>query len=91
MENVKSFNLNKCPHCGNDILVEFELAPPAILTVLTPDNISSAKQQVLEAVNAMTDMSEEEKEKIKSWVMDPDTAFGPKEVEAIISDIRGIK
>lgn len=90
MEKVKSLNFNKCPHCNQDILVEFMVTPPEILSVLTPADITNAKDQVVEAVRDMTGLSDEEKEKAFNWILSEETAFGPAEVDTVVASIKDL-
>lgn len=88
MEKVKSLNVSKCPHCQGEILIEFNVTPPEVVGVITEADVVTAKNQVMEAIRNTKGISEEDKEKAFSWIMNEDTVFGPGEVDQIIKDIQ---
>lgn len=87
MENIKSINQNKCPHCGGEILIEFETPITTVIGVITRQHIEDAKKLLLDKVKNL-DITDEEKKDVENWVNDPEVVFGPDDVESLISDIQ---
>lgn len=89
MENnntIKSiFNLT-CPHCEKTFFVESRFAPPAISSVFTTEEAKQAKVDCLERLDSIT-IEDEQRELVIKWITDPNTIFGPDEVEPIIMSL----
>ena len=83
MENkvIKTIFPSKCPSCGQDILVCFSLIAPYIDWLLKPEDIKQAKEKVKSKILKVKFDNEEEKTKIVSWLDNPNTLFGPEEVD----------
>ena len=87
MDNkIKSLNTGKCPHCGEDILIEFDITPPAVLDVFTEDAVEKAKADVKEIVSKKV-LPEEEKQKFLEWLSDEKTVFGPNDVDSVSNSV----
>lgn len=86
-EKIKTLTQGKCPHCGQPILVEFEMASPGIVSIFKEEEILAAKRKVYEAIEILA-INDEEKERAKSWVINEGVVFGPNEVDGIIDEIK---
>ena len=88
MEKIKSLSQQSCPHCGKQVLIEFEISPANVINIFTEDHIILAKQKVLDAIKEMDMITEEEKKQAEEWVKKEDVVFGPDDVDRIIEDIK---
>jgi hypothetical protein len=80
---IKSITFHKCPHCEKEIFIESIFTPPVIDAIFTVDMIREAKEDCLQRLNTVV-MDESKKEQVRKWLDDPNTIFGPGEVENII-------
>lgn len=88
MENtIKTITPIECPHCKGQVLVEFSSHSPVLGSVFTEKDVIKAKSDFLIRLNDM-EMDLDEKTKIMKYVNDPETIFGPSEVEEIIRNIQ---
>ena len=86
MENsnlIKSITNHNCPHCGQEVFIESQMTPPSVNSVFKQADIDTAKKDCLERVETLA-IDDEKKESVKKWLSDPNTIFGPNEVESII-------
>jgi len=83
MENkvIKTIFPSKCPSCGQDLLVCFSLIAPYIDWVLKNEDVVKAKETVKSKILKVKFEDEEEKKKIIAWLDNPNTLFGPEEVD----------
>ena len=80
---IKSIVNQNCPHCGKEIFIESQMVPPAVTSLFTQEAVDAAKKDCLTRVETLT-IPEEKKDAVKKWLGDPNTVFGPTEVESII-------
>lgn len=80
---IKSITSHSCPKCGEDIFIESQMTPSYVASLFTKDDVVIAKRDCLERIETLT-LDEDKKEAVIKWVNDPDTVFGPGEVESII-------
>ena len=80
---IKSITTHTCPHCGEDIFVESQMTPPVVNSLFTVTDIEVAKKDCLARVETLA-ISDDKKEDVIKWLNDPNTVFGPTEVESII-------
>jgi hypothetical protein len=59
------------------------MKPPMVSSLFTPDMVEKAKKDCLERLQSLT-LAEEKREAVTKWLQDPNTVFGPNEVESII-------
>jgi len=80
---IKSIVTNTCPHCGKEIYIESQMTPPVINSVYTAEAVAKAKQDCIERIGTLA-IDDEKKAVVIKWLNDPETIFGPNEVESII-------
>ena len=80
---IKSIVNQNCPHCGKEIFIESQMAPPAVTSLFTSETMEAAKKDCLARVETLT-IPEEKKAAVRKWLGDSNTVFGPTEVESII-------
>lgn len=80
---IKSITIHTCPHCGKEVFVENQITPPVVSSLFTVEAIEKAKKECLKRIET-TDIGDGKKEAIRKWLNDPNTIFGPDEVESII-------
>lgn len=76
-----------CPHCSKEILICNKLITPNVEWVLKPEDIENAKKTVLDEVNKTEFKEEAEKQHVLDWLNNPETLFGPDEINAILSQL----
>jgi hypothetical protein len=86
-QNIKSLTPILCPHCGKDIIIEIISDAPKLTGIFTPELLQSAKNEALRKISEMDLPSEFTKATI-DWINDPNTIFGPHDVEEIIKNIQ---
>lgn len=59
------------------------MTPPSVNSLFTPEMVEEAKKDCLERLETIA-IEDEKKEAVKKWLNDPNTVFGPGEVESII-------
>lgn len=88
MENlIKTIEPINCPNCKKIIVVEFLSRPTVIGSVYRQEDILTAKGDVLLKIQDLH-IPEEKKDDITMWVNNPETVFGPSEVQAIIDNAK---
>jgi len=80
---IKSIVTHTCPHCAKEIYIESQMVPPTINSLFTAEAIATAKKDCIGRIETLT-IDEEKKSMIIKWLNDPETIFGPNEVESII-------
>lgn len=91
MENtIKTITATPCPHCSQEIFIEFEMPPVVMNEPFTKDQVSDAKADVLKKISDLN-MPEEDVDGIITWITNPDTIFSPQEVPNIIASIKDNK
>ena len=80
---IKSIVVHVCPHCKGEIFIESQMTPPIVNSVFTTKDIESAKADCLARIESLS-IDEEKKTSVIRWLNDPNTIFGPGEVETII-------
>ena len=87
---IKSITEHTCPSCGVEIYVENQMVPPIVGALFTKDDVKMAKENCLTIINGM-DLPEDKLESVVKWINDPETVFGPGEVESIIASLSKIE
>ena len=80
---IKSISTHTCPDCGAEIFVESQMTPPVVTSLFRQEDVDQAKEDCLTRVNTLA-IDEEKKASVIKWLNDPNTVFGPGEVENII-------
>lgn len=80
---IKSITVHTCPLCSGEILVESQMKPPMVSSIFTPEMVNQAKKDCLERLQSLT-LPDEKREAVTKWLQDPNTIFGPGEIESII-------
>ena len=80
---IKSIINHNCPYCGKEIFIESQMTPPTIASLFTQEAVDAAKKDCLARVDTLA-IPDEKKLAVKRWLENPDTVFGPPEVESII-------
>lgn len=80
---IKSIVTHNCPHCGKEVFIESQMTPPIINSIFTAEAIEAAKKDCIGRVETLM-IEDEKKAVIIKWLNDPETIFGPNEVESII-------
>jgi hypothetical protein len=84
---IKTIFPHKCPHCGQDVFIEFSTTPPVLDSLYTKEDVIKAKNDILLKL-ADLDIPQEKKDEVVLWVTDPITIFGPSEVDLILDSIK---
>jgi hypothetical protein len=88
MDNeIKTIAPRICPHCGEQIFVEFKMLPPSISGVYSPADVALAKADVIKKIIDLH-LPVEKQQEVMAWVNTPETIFGPSEVEPIIESLK---
>ena len=80
---IKSITVHVCPRCKEELYVENQITPPVVGSLFTKNDVEEAKRDCLGRIETLT-MEDEKKEQVIKWINNPDTIFGPNEVESII-------
>jgi len=83
---IKSITTHVCPHCNKDIFIESQMTPPIVSSLFTPEDVEVAKKDCIQRVSILS-IDEEKKTGVIKWLNNPDTVFGPSEVENIIASL----
>ena len=88
MENneIKSLNPIECPHCQKVIVIEFVANAPRLTGTYTPEILEAAKQDAISKINGLN-LPEELVKNTIDWIKNPDTFFGPGDVDDIIKNL----
>jgi hypothetical protein len=84
--SIKTIVPTDCPHCKKQLFVEFVMTPTRVTEVFTPEEMKSAKEEVLKKIGDM-ELEQSRKEDVISWVKDIKTIFGPAEIPLIIKSL----
>jgi hypothetical protein len=87
IDKIKSIFPHKCPHCGQDVFIEFSTTTPVLDSLYTKEDVVKAKNDVLLKLTDL-DIPQEKKDEIILCVTDPITIFGPSEVDLILDSIK---
>jgi hypothetical protein len=80
---IKSIVVIPCPHCNADVYVESQMTPPSVNSLFSAKDLEEAKKDCLARVDTLS-LDDERKQSVIKWINDPETVFGPSEVENII-------
>lgn len=80
---IKSITSHTCPHCKKEIFVESQMVPPVVSSLFTLEEVVKAKSDCFERIKTLT-LDDEKRLAVTKWLEDPNTIFGPGEVENII-------
>ena len=83
---IKAISTHTCPHCGEEIFIESQMTPPVISSLFTGKDVEEAKKDCLTRIETLT-LSDDKRASVIKWLEDPNTIFGPNEVENIILDL----
>ena len=75
-----------CPHCGQEIIISQNMMTPVIGWVLKKEDIEKAKLKVKTEVVASS-LPDASKAEMIQWLDNPDTMFGPEEVQPLIKQL----
>jgi len=83
---IKALTPTTCPHCKEQIIVEFVAPAPIFSGIYTVEEMEKAKEEVIRKVRDLKS-SNEFTESIIKWIQSPDIIFGPNDIEQIIKNI----
>lgn len=83
---IKSITSHTCPHCSKEIFIENQFTPPMVASLFTMEQVEAAKKDCLARIETLT-ITDEKKTAVAKWLNNPDTIFGPGEVETIIMSL----
>ena len=83
---IKSITIHICPRCNKEILIENQVPLPFVGSLFTPEDVDKAKKECLQRLETFI-ISDEKKEAIVKWLNDPETVFGPHEIDNIIQTL----
>jgi len=84
---IKTISPIICPHCQKTVMVEFLNTSTVLASVYKEEDVLTAKADVLLKIQDLH-IPEEKKDDITKWVNNPETVFGPSEVDAIIESLQ---
>ena len=76
-----------CPHCSEKIFMCQKMTTPLISYILKKEDFDSAKEKVRLKIEESALLTNEQKGKVFSWLLDEGTMFGPDEVESTLENI----
>jgi len=76
-----------CPHCKKDFFVCVKSYAPTIVWALKKADINKAKSELLKELTPERFKSTEEFKAVIDWVNNPETLFGPEEVDVLRDQI----
>lgn len=80
---IKSITVHACPHCEKEFYVENRFTPPTVESIFTTEMVEAAKKDCLARIETLT-LEDGKREAVVKWLNDPETIFGPGEVDSII-------
>lgn len=80
---IKSITTHTCPHCSQEFFIESQMTPPVVSSLFTAESVQKAKEDCLARIETLA-IDDEKKNSVIKWLNDPETIFGPEEVENII-------
>ena len=90
-EKIKSLSMQVCPCCGGKVYVVTEQAPVFVSDLISPEEVTSAKDKVKKAIEDSDKLTIEDKAEALKRLADDATIFLPEEVSDIIIDLLGGK
>lgn len=89
MENneIKALTPCDCPHCGKQIVIEFATLAPKLVDIFTTETIEEAKKETISRIEALG-VDESISRPMIEWLRNPETLFGPDDIEEIIKQIK---
>ena len=79
-----------CPHCGKEVIISQNMMTPIIGWILKKEDIEKSKQKVKDEI-LKSDLPNKKRAEILTWLDNPETMFGPEEVNTLISQLMPIK
>ena len=76
-----------CPHCGQSILINYQLVPPTNLKLMKIEDVNEAKEELKKKLDEVTFTNPEEKNGIIAWLGEETTLITKDDVEAILQKI----
>jgi len=86
-QEIKALIPVNCPHCKKTIVLEFITNAPTLSSVYTPEMIEMAKVDAINKIN-MLQVDGEIKNPVIEWINNPETIFGPNDVEEIVRNVQ---
>lgn len=83
---IKSIIEHPCPKCGEKLFIETQTIPATTSAIFTMNDMLDAKQDCIKRIETLS-IDEEKKQNVIKWIQDPNTIFGPKEVDSIIDSL----
>jgi len=83
---IKTITPSTCPHCQKDIMVEFVNNSPEVSSIFSVEDVENAKNDVRERISFLA-IDESKKTQVLEWLDEPETIFGPSEVDNIINSL----
>ena len=80
---IKSITVHICPKCKEEIFIESQMIPSSVNALFTKEDVEIAKKDCLARIETLA-IDDEKKGAVIKWLNDPETVFGPAEVENII-------
>ena len=80
---IKSITAHVCPKCGEKVFAESQMLPPVVNSLFTESQVEEAKADCLKRIETIS-IGDERRAGVEAWLKDPNTIFGPSEVDAII-------
>lgn len=81
---IKSIAPHTCPHCNKDIFIVSSVYQPVVENILTPDEVSQAKERFLARMSEIVFKDKNEEKLAKEWVMNEKTIFGLGDIEPLL-------
>lgn len=85
-ENIKALLPATCPHCDQDFMIAYTIAPPTLTGLITNKMITDAKSDLTKRVMKMG-LEQQTKEQVLAWIGDKETVFTPADVDEIIKNL----
>ena len=86
-QEIKALPPSVCPHCGQQVVIEFTATAPKLTGVFTVEMIEDTKKEVVEKIKALGLSLDKETEAI-AWITNPETVFGPDDIDNIINGLK---
>lgn len=83
---IKTITPTKCPHCLEDILIEFVTTSPEVTLVFTKEDVVNTKNKTIALIEATT-LDSAKKQEVINWINEDSTIFGESEIDEIISSL----
>jgi|GEM_PF-3427914 len=85
-DEIKSIIPIECPHCGKQVIVEFNTPGPQLTSVLTQETMEKAKTDAIAQI-ANLSIPVEAKKQAVDWLNEAETVVTPDGIETIIKNL----